>query len=223
VTDLSAGGVADELRGRIHRGELGPGDRLAPERELAVELDISRDRLREAIAVLVGDGYLVSRRGAAGGHFVTELAAPFRVWATRMAGELDDIVDFRLAVECQAVRFAATRRRRSDLRLLRSAVDHLAAATTPRAYRLADVDFHARLAAASRNQRLVAAVERARGELFEPADALWEHGRIESLADHTRILGAVEAGDATLAAAAMADHIEVTRQELRALIRTLPG
>jgi DNA-binding FadR family transcriptional regulator len=215
---LTVAGVVDELRGRIHRGELGPGDRLLPERELAASLGVPRDRLRDALAVLVDEGYLVSRRGARGGSFVTELARPFERWAALMDDELDDIVDFRLAVECQAARFAAARRTKSDLALLRHAVDRLSAADSPRAYRLADVEFHAGLAMASRNVRLAAAVERARGELFEPADELWEDGRSHSLRDHTQILGAVEDRDADAAGASMAAHIEVTRAELHALI-----
>ena len=211
--------VLQEIRGRIHRGELGPGDRLPAERELAAQLGVSRDRLREALQALEGDGYLVSKRGATGGRFVTELATPFAAWAARTEHDLDDIVDFRLAVECEACRFAAQRRGRSDLEAMQSAVERLEGATTPRAYRLADVAFHAAIAIASGNARLAAAVERARGELFEPADELWKHGRIESLADHRHILDAIRAKAAPAAAAAMAEHIERTRLELRALVR----
>ena len=62
----------------------------------------------------------------------------------------------------------------------------------------------------------------ARGELFEPADELWKHGRIESLADHQHILAAIRARDAEGAATAMAEHIERTRLEVRALVRQIP-
>ncbi len=211
--------VVEEISGRIHRGELGPGDRLPPERELAAQLGVSRDRLREALLALEADGYLVAKRGATGGRFVTELAAPFAAWAARTADELDDIVDFRLAVECQACRFSAHRRTKTDLDAMRRAVARLDAASTPREYRLADVTFHAAIAIASGNERLAAAVERARGELFEPADELWQRGQGESLADHRLILGAIEGGQADAAAGAMADHIERTRRELGTLVR----
>ncbi|HEX5616498.1 MAG TPA: FCD domain-containing protein [Acidimicrobiia bacterium] len=215
--------IAAEVRGRIHRGALGPGDRLPPERELAGQLGVSRDRLRDALGVLERDGYLVRKRGATGGRFVSELAAPFASWATRTEHDLDDIVDYRLAVECQAARFAAERRTRADLAALGDAVERLAAADSPRDYRLADVAFHAAIAFASRNQRLATAVERARGELFEPADVLWRDGRNDSLADHRRILAAIDAGDPDAAAGAVAEHIERTRHELRALVRAAAG
>lgn len=211
--------IVAEVRGRIHRGELGPGDRLPPERELATSLGVSRDRVRDALQRLETDGYVVSKRGATGGRFVTELAAPFAAWAARTSGELDDIIDFRLAVECEACRFAATRRTRGDLDAMRRAVERLDAAGSPRDYRLADVAFHAALAMATGNERLAAAVERARGELFEPADELWKHGRIESLADHQHILEAIRGRRSDEAAAAMAEHIERTREEVRRLVR----
>ena len=211
--------VVQELRGRIHRGELGPGDRLPPERELASRLGVSRDRVREALSALEAEGYVLAKRGATGGWFVTELGAPFAAWAVRTEHDLDDIVDFRLAVEAEAARFASTRRTRSDLDAMQRAVERLDNAATPREYRLADVAFHAAIAIASRNDRLAVAVERARGELFEPADELWKHGRIESLADHRQILDAIERQDAEAAARAMGVHIERTRREVRALVR----
>ncbi|HEX5097575.1 MAG TPA: FCD domain-containing protein [Acidimicrobiia bacterium] len=215
--------IVAELSGRIHRGELGPGDRLPPERELATSLGVSRDRVRDALSALERDGYVVSKRGATGGRFVTELAAPFAAWAARTAAELDDIVDFRLAIECEACRFAAVRRSRRDLDAMEQAVARLDAATTPRDYRLADVAFHAAVALAAGNDRLAVAVERARGELFEPADELWKHGRNESLADHREILAAIRARAADAAAGAMAEHIERTRQELRTLVQRVSG
>jgi DNA-binding FadR family transcriptional regulator len=215
--------VVQDLRGRIHRGELGPGDRLPPERELAPQLGVSRDRLRDALSTLEGDGYLFSKRGATGGWFVTELGAPFATWAARTEHDLDDIVDFRLAVECEAARFAATRRTRADVDAIGQAVERLDAAATPREYRLADVAFHAAIAVAAGNERLATAIERARGELFEPADELWQHGRIDSLADHRQILDAIGHQDAAAAAGAMAEHIERTRLEVRALVRRAAG
>jgi GntR family transcriptional regulator, transcriptional repressor for pyruvate dehydrogenase complex len=219
----STANVVEELRGRIHRGELGPGDRLPAERELATRLHVSRDRVREALQSLEADGYLVARRGATGGRFVTELAVPFAAWAARTEHDLDDIVDFRLAVECEACRFAARRRTRADLDAMQRAVERLDAATTPREYRLADVAFHATIAVASGNDRLATAVERARGELFEPADELWRHGRIESLSDHRQILAAIHDAAGEAAATAMAEHIERTRRELRHLARRVAG
>ena len=68
--------VAIELERRILEGSLKPGARLTPERDLCVELGVSRPSLREAIQKLVSKGMLVTRHG--GGTYVTDrLDAPF--------------------------------------------------------------------------------------------------------------------------------------------------
>ena len=58
------------LERRILEGSLKPGDRLAPERELAIEFGVSRPSLREAIQKLASKGMVQSRQG--GGTYVTD-------------------------------------------------------------------------------------------------------------------------------------------------------
>lgn len=218
----SATVIADGIRARIHRGELGPGDRLPAERDLAEQLGVGRLRLREALASLESEGYVVARRGATGGRFVTELQAPYGNWVDQMRrdlSELNDIVDFRIAVECEVARLAALRSTKSDVTAMRAAIRALDRATTPRAYRTADLAFHGALAAAARSPRLAAAVGQARGDLFSPVDELWFDGRSDDSArDHRAIADACEARDPEAAAAVMARHINQTRSDIQALL-----
>lgn len=58
------------LRQRLAAGELGPGQALPSERDLAEQLAVSRVTVRKALAGLVQDGVLIPRRGA--GTFVAE-------------------------------------------------------------------------------------------------------------------------------------------------------
>lgn len=222
VDELSVGDITRMLRERIHRGDLSPGDRLPAERVLATDLGVSRVRVRDALAELEAGGYLVTRRGATGGRFVTELSAPYRSWAERMkadVGELDDILDFRLGVERRVVELAAERRTAADLTMLRRTVAQLEASDSPATYRAADAAFHAALAAAARSERLAEAVERSRGELFAPVDDLWLDERTsECIVEHTAIVDAVEAGDAARAVAAISAHIEATRGQVHELL-----
>src|SRR5437868_8230913 len=62
--------VISQLREMIHRGELRPGDRLPPERDLAKLLGVSRPTLRAGIHSLAAVGVLQSRQGA--GTFVVK-------------------------------------------------------------------------------------------------------------------------------------------------------
>ena len=184
-------GVADQLRSAIHRGDLGAGDRLPPERERAQQLGVSRITLREAIRSLIDAGYLVARRGSRGGTFVTALEEPYRRWLAGMRADrsqLEDVIEFRMAVE-------------------------------RRAARLADNLFHRAVAAASRSTRLIEAIDAARGELFLQTDRIIYTELVdEALDQHRRILGAIVAGDEDGAAAAVEAHIEATRTGLRTLL-----
>ncbi|HZI44429.1 MAG TPA: GntR family transcriptional regulator, partial [Ilumatobacter sp.] len=62
----------DNIRAMIRSGELGPGDRLPPENELAERLGVSRGSLREAVRALSQINVLDVRRGD--GTYVTSLA-----------------------------------------------------------------------------------------------------------------------------------------------------
>ncbi|WP_159213176.1 GntR family transcriptional regulator, partial [Klebsiella pneumoniae] len=60
--------VARRVRALIEEQQLEAGMRLPAERQLAAQLGVSRKSLREALAMLVNEGVLLSRRG--GGTFV---------------------------------------------------------------------------------------------------------------------------------------------------------
>jgi DNA-binding FadR family transcriptional regulator len=62
--------IADELRSRILRGELGNGDHLAKEEELREEFNVSKASMREALLILDTEGLITVRRGKIGGSVV---------------------------------------------------------------------------------------------------------------------------------------------------------
>lgn len=215
--------VAEHLRTLIHHGEVGPGDRLPAERELAERLGVARISVREAIKILQQHGYVTVRRGALGGTYVTELTQPLEKWRMRMrthAGEFDEMIDFRIALETDVARLAAVRRDRSDLATMRTAIQSLGQVDSGHAaFRLADSQFHRGLARAARNARLEAAIESVRGELFSPHDLLPYVDPVEeSRRDHQQIYNAVRDGDPDAAASAMRGHIERTRHQLREIV-----
>jgi DNA-binding FadR family transcriptional regulator len=55
--------IGDQLRDGILKGEIAPGDRLPPERELAARFGTNRNTLREAIRALEAQGLVRARQG----------------------------------------------------------------------------------------------------------------------------------------------------------------
>ena len=61
--------IADELRQEIHAGNYQKGERFATEFELTKRFGVSRQTVRQAIATLEDEGYLIQRQGS--GTYVT--------------------------------------------------------------------------------------------------------------------------------------------------------
>ena len=113
--------VASTLERRILEGSLKAGDRLPPERELAIELGVSRPSLREAIQKLASKGMVQSKQG--GGTYVTDAleSSFFDPWQEMMGSYpnlREDMLEFRRMLEGQAAEWAAERATDADLQRL---------------------------------------------------------------------------------------------------------
>ncbi len=149
--------IGDELESMILEGSLKPGQKLPSERALALQFDISRPSLREAVQKLVAKGLLTSRQG--GGTYVT---------ATLDAGYVDplltlfsshpeaqsDLLEFRHALEGVAAYYAALRSTEADRKSIRQIYDELETHHESKSFAeevKADVEFHLRIAEAAHN------------------------------------------------------------------------
>jgi len=149
--------VAGELEKRILEGSLKPGDLLPSERELAIELGVSRPSLREAIQKLVSKGLLITRHGC--GTSVTDrLEAHFvDPWQDMLNGHpmlQRDLLEFRQMLEGQAAYLAAERALDVDIQRIDSLYASLEAAYETSDIKLcidADVAFHQAIAEAAHN------------------------------------------------------------------------
>lgn len=59
-----------QIRSMLAKGQLKPGDKLPSERDLATQLKVSRNTLREALRTLERAGILELRKGATGGAYI---------------------------------------------------------------------------------------------------------------------------------------------------------
>ncbi len=212
------------LRAMIFSGELRPGDRLPPERDLGARLGISRVTLRLALKALESTGYIVTTRGSHGGSRVCDVESLFRCWKQWMrqhSDELDDIFELRITVEARLASLAAQRRTEEDLKSMRAAIAGEQPTKDWSSLFRADMDLHRAVARAARSSRLEAAMMSARGELFVPVDIMHldaKHPRIH--ATHETIIDAIQAADPIRAESEMRRHIlivqDLTRKALEA-------
>ena len=219
----------DQIRRAIVTGRFLPGERLPAERELAGQLGVSRTTVRAALRVLQAEGLIEIRRGRSGGPVVarTDVAPAVARRAVRARLEqIEEVFDFRIAVEGACARLAAARRSQADVDPLRQCMDRMDAyvevagyaeseVAPPSRFLAMDAEFHRLVAGAARNAMLAAAVEDARAEMFQPIGSLFRTLHPTANAHHDEILEAIVARDGARAEAAMIAHIEGTRATVR--------
>lgn len=218
--------IAHQLETRILEGSLKPGDRLPAERELAIELGVSRPSLREAIKKLVSRDLLVSRHG--GGTYVTDrldtsFIDPWQKLMEQHPSLQDDVLEFRYLLEASAAELAAQRATDADLERLEQAYARLDAAylgDDRSAQVTADVAFHLTIAESAHNVlfgHLVASVmrllhEHVRRSLREIAVSRETGGLL--MAQHLAIRDAIRSRRPEAARLAAQTHISFVRQRL---------
>jgi len=217
--------TVERLLQAIKLGVVVPGDRLPPERELAVRLNVSRVTLREAIHALTEAGYVESRRGRYGGTFVNEqLPKPRRTPSKRLARDLaaglDDALTPRFLLETGAAEAAASRPLTAAERdhLERCLADTSAASLAD--YRRLDSRLHLAIAEVTGSPSLISATADARMRLNELLDAipLLERNIQHSNEQHKAIVEAILARDPAAARRAMQEHLAGTGALLRAFL-----
>ncbi|MBI1759312.1 MAG: FadR family transcriptional regulator [Actinobacteria bacterium] len=201
----------------IKLGAVRTGERLPPERELATRLGVSRVTLRSVIRALQQAGYVESRRGRAGGSFVTWQPRPpddedARAIAVGMGDDLRDALRFRSVLEPAASAFAASAALSPQQRaLLAARLDETSAASLED-YRLADSRLHLAIAELAGSPSLAAAVADVRVRLNDLLRAipLLSEAVAHSNEQHHRIVGAILRADPVTARSAMEEHLSAT-------------
>lgn len=196
--------VRAQLEEAIRTGKAEVGSRLPSEYELARTMGVSRPVLREALGHLRGLGLIVSKNGR--GTYVASPAFRPLLLGRYSTEELHEI---RILLEVKGASLAAQRRRASDLRRLKQAVDELARCTDNKAWVELDVAFHVALAVATGNQLHAHLVRDLRGLLLEYSFVVAAvDGRMKNAAEeHRAIYEAVRDRDSKAAQQAMSDHL----------------
>ena len=207
--------VVARLREMIQQGELRPGDRLPPERDLAKQLGISRPTLRAGIRTLSAVGILKSRQGA--GTFVVEAAAspaldsnPLRLLASLHGFSSAEMFEARLLLEMAIAGLAAERATSEDLATLAEELAEMfATLDEPEEYLVHDMRFHQTIAAASGNRIITALMNMVVSILFDVRSKTVHraHDLKESAEMHRQIFRSIRERNIEATREAMRDHL----------------
>lgn len=213
------------IKQMILSGQVGPGEKLPREKELATRLGLSRSSLREAIRALILAGILKTRQGD--GTYVTSLEPHQLLETMSLAVDfmqnrtLVELFEVRRMIEPAATALAAGRITTEALEHLEETLGRMDSAETVEELVEADDEFHRTIAGATDNAALAALLQNLYGRTLRAR--IWRGLAEEGALDRTRIshrsiYGAISNRDAELARSAATMHIA----EVEAWFRSLP-
>jgi GntR family transcriptional regulator, transcriptional repressor for pyruvate dehydrogenase complex len=212
--------VLAAIEADLRDGRVRPGDRLAPERELATQLGVGRSSVREALRVLEVLGVLRTATGSgptSGAIIVATprggLSALLRLQVAANGFPVADVVRTRLLLEPSAVRELAAMPAR-DTAAAHAVLEAMDAVDlTPAEFLALDAQLHLALTEAAGNVVVTAMMDGLRSgvEAYVVAGARalpdWRGTADRLRAEHRAIVSAVDAGDADAAHRLAHEHI----------------
>jgi len=213
----------DKIQELIISRSWGPGDRLPKESELAAQLGLSRNSLREAVRALSQLRVLEVRQGD--GTYVTSLEPELLLESTSFVSHLLvgesalELFEVRRLLEGAAAALAAARIDPAGKEELGQKLQKMMESKTVEELVEADVAFHAVIARATGNTFLTSLLASLSSRTLRAR--MWRAREVDNAFDvtrdeHRRIVEAVVNGDPELARAAAMAHIASGERWLRA-------
>ncbi len=212
--------VLDRIESDLMSGELGPGDRLPPERELATTLGVGRSSVREALRVLEVMGLIRTGTGSgptAGAIIIGTpsggMSALLRLQLAAQSFAVEDVVQTRIALESAVVADLAAAESPDlvDVQRVLAAMDD--PSLSPQEFVALDAQLHLALAEAAGNGVTVAMM----GGLRDAIEGYvargirrisdWDDAAARLRHEHHQIVELIGEGQADAARAAVTDHI----------------
>lgn len=216
--------IVEQIKEMISKGELNPGDKLMPERELAERLQVGRSAVREAYRALEAIGIIQIRSGE--GTFVREVGTKSMTDIMSLVlmtekNALCELLELRRIIEVSAAGLAAERRTEEDLANLKKYLDQMKLdIDSGHLGELADMKFHYAVTDAAHNSLLMrfmntisetmeTLLRTARKQLYNTV------GTPERLYhEHVEVFKAIVLGNSEEAKNKMLEHLNMVEQNL---------
>jgi len=216
--------IVTRILSLIKEKQLGPGDKLPPERELAAMMQVSRPSLRTALRALSHMNIIEIRQGA--GTYVTSLDTQALMEPLGIVFSLDDstflqLLEARIILEVGIAGLAAQQISEEESAALEACLVRSAELVEDHEpFLQTDRELHARITEASRNPILI--------RFMQSISKLDLAGRrrtsdipgmtAQSLEDHRVIVAALKAHDPEAARQAMLQHLRNVEQKFKQVV-----
>ena len=215
--------VYKQIVSLISSGMLNPGDKIPSERELAADLRISRQSIREALNRAAVMGLIEVRQGE--GSFILSsvkksLKPPLTLIIEKEAARIFDFLEIRKLVEGWCAEKAAIEATEEDLENMAGILDEMKkVASKDKQWEELDLDLHLSFAKATHNVIAVHIMEALKSNFkpffrftksmpsSEKMDILWQH--------HYEIFKAIKQRDPETSKKKVIEHLNYIREKLK--------
>ena len=220
--------ICEQVRREMAAGSLRPGDKLPPERELALKLGVSRAAVREALRSLEIAGVVGLHKGAHGGAFILKgdpdiVTRSIRDMFHLGRISLDNLTEARTLVMQMAIELACARIRPTAMAALERNVDRLTLlpASGKASERVAiSAEFYRLISQATENTVLQVIIEALTDIVLQQV----EQSNIEFfpnlIAHRRRLVGYIATQQVDEAKREMTEHLQRLRRHLMRAERT---
>ncbi len=210
--------VVEHVRRLIEGGSLHPGDRLPAERDLALQIKVSRPSLRSGLRTLQAMGVIEARQGS--GTYIADGPpklgdGPLRFLAALHGFTRDEMFEARRVLEMGTAGLAAERATPEHIALIADEVTSLfASVDDPQTFLVHDRQFHRVVAAGSGNPVLTTLLDTLAELVFENRGVTVEHAKdLKKSAElHRQIYRAIKDREGDEARRRMSEHLSMARQ-----------
>jgi GntR family transcriptional regulator, transcriptional repressor for pyruvate dehydrogenase complex len=223
--------ICEQVRREMAAGSLRPGDKLPPERELALKLGVSRAAVREALRSLEIAGVVGLHKGARGGAFILKgdpdlVTRSIRDMFHLGRISLDNLTEARTLVMQIAMQLASERIRPTTVAALERNVERLTMlpASGKASERVAiSAEFYRLISQATDNTVLQVIIEALTDIVLQQV----EQSNIEFfpnlIAHRRRLVEYIAAGQVDEAKREMTEHLQRLRRHLMRAERSAAG
>lgn len=212
--------VAEEVKKKIIKLNMQPGERLPSESELISSFGMSRSTIREAMNLLKAENIIEVKRGK--GTFVSNQTGmtkdPLGLDFVDQNKLLEDLLEVRLLIEPEIAFLAALRASESEILALEKHINKMKLSTShSEEYTLLDIEFHSAIAKCSHNNvlhRVVPIICESIRKAYP--ETVYSTGSFErALESHLNIFDAIKAGEVTKARYEVEKHIRQTLDDVK--------
>jgi GntR family transcriptional repressor for pyruvate dehydrogenase complex len=215
--------IVRQIKEQMKNGILKPGEKLPSEKNLAIQLGVSRVSVREAVKALSFSGYLKVIQGK--GTYILDIASEYDKivdFFSKLSNySLDSLMEVRIMLEGEFARLATLNANQKEIEAIEKKFEEMTNSEEVNTFFVKDLEFHLLIAKATHNPFMNGLMKIVGEMLFKETEKIIDfskHTRNYTIKTIYNLVKAIKEGDSDDAKKWMIEHIESKKHFLKKLI-----